>query len=104
MTPPKGQFAPEQAYAAFSRVRHRDNLHIVNYTHSQIHVSQHTEREMAHLQQHKLLELPLCLLKEMATDVKLVLLNVCNIKRKIEDIRVDDIINSANILSFNETY
>ena len=47
MTPPKEQFSPGQANVAFSQVRYRDNLHIGNYTHSQIHVSQPVERDMA---------------------------------------------------------
>ena len=40
----------------------------------------------------------------MPTEVKLVHLNVCNLKKKIEDIRVDDIMKRANILSLNETH
>ena len=84
MTPAKGQFAPGQAYLPFSQVRHRYDLHIVNYTCSQIHVSQHVEKEMAHLWQHKLPKLPSCLFEEMPTEVKLVHLNVCNLKKKLK--------------------
>ena len=103
MTPAKGQFAPGQAYV-FSQVRQRDKLHLVNYAHSQIHVSQHVEKEMAHLWQHTLPKLPSCLFEEMPTEVKLVHLNVCNLKKQIEDIKVDDIMKRANILSLNETH
>ena len=40
----------------------------------------------------------------MPTEIKLVHLNVCSLKNKIEDIRVDDIMKKANILSLNETH
>ena len=39
MCPSKGQFSAGQAYVAFSRVCELCKLHIVNYTHTQIHVS-----------------------------------------------------------------
>ena len=43
MTPAKGKFKPEGAYVAFSRMRTLEKLHIINYTQSQIHVSEHVE-------------------------------------------------------------
>ena len=53
-------------------VRYRDKLHIFNYTHSQIHVSQHVEKEMAlPAWQHTMPKVPSCLFEEMPTEVKL---------------------------------
>ena len=49
MTPAKGKFKPGEAYVAFSRVRTLDKLHLMNYTQSQIHVSEHVEEEMKRL-------------------------------------------------------
>ena len=42
---PKGKFKPGEAYVAFSRVKTLEKLHIINYTQSQIHVSEHVERD-----------------------------------------------------------
>ena len=49
MTHAKGKFRPGEAYVAFSRVRTLQKLHIINYTQSQIHVSEHVEKEMKRL-------------------------------------------------------
>ena len=46
MTCAKGKFKPGEAYVAFSRVKTLDKLHIINYTQSQIHVSEHVEKEV----------------------------------------------------------
>ena len=46
MTPAEGKFKPGEAYKAFGRVRTLEKLHIINYTQSQIHVSEHVENEM----------------------------------------------------------
>ena len=46
MTPAKVKFRPGEAYVAFSRVRTLQKLHIINYTQSQICVSEHVEKEM----------------------------------------------------------
>ena len=47
MTPAKGRFAAGQAYVAFSHVHQLQNLHIINYTRTQIRVSPHVDEEMA---------------------------------------------------------
>ena len=47
----KGKFKPGVAYVAFSRVRTLEKLHITNYTQSQIHVSEHVEKEMKRLRE-----------------------------------------------------
>ena len=49
MTHAKGKFKPGEAHVAFSRVKTHDKLHIINYTQSQIHVSEHVEKEMKRL-------------------------------------------------------
>ena len=49
MTPAKGKFKPGEAYEAFSRVKTLEKLHIINYTQSQIHVSEHVEKETKRL-------------------------------------------------------
>ena len=49
MTCSKGKFKPGEAYVAFSRVKTLEKLHIINYTQSQIHVSEHVEKEMRRL-------------------------------------------------------
>ena len=46
MTCAKGKFKPDEAYVAFSRVKTLEKLYIINYTQSQIHVSEHVEKEM----------------------------------------------------------
>ena len=59
---------------------------------------------MAHFWQHTLPMLSPCLFEEIPAEVRLVHLNVCNLKTKTEDIRVADIMNRANILLLNETH
>ena len=49
MTYAKGTFKPGEAYVAFSSVRTLEKLHIINYTQSQNHVSEHAEKEMKRL-------------------------------------------------------
>ena len=54
MTPAKGKFRPGEAYVAFSRVRTLKKLHIIKYTQSQMHVSEHVEKEMKRLRKKNL--------------------------------------------------
>ena len=49
MSPKKGKFSGGQAYVAFSRVRELAKLHIVNYSRTQIRVSEYAEEEMNRL-------------------------------------------------------
>ena len=67
-------------------------------------MSQHVEKEVATLWQQTLPMLPSCLFEVMRAEVKLIHLNVCNLKKKIKDVRVDDIMKRANMLSLNETH
>ena len=68
MTPAKGKFKPGEAYAAFSRVRTIEKLHIINYTQNQIHVSEHVEKEMEKLRKtlyHKCLQIYFIIFQEV---------------------------------------
>ena len=58
MTPAKGKFKPGEAYVAFGRVRTLEKLHIINYTQSQIHVSEHVEKETKRLRKDILPQMP----------------------------------------------
>ena len=58
MTHAKGKFKPGEAYVAFSRVKTLEKLHIINYTQSQIHVSEHVEKEMKRLRKNILPQMP----------------------------------------------
>ena len=58
ITPAKGKFKPGEAYLAFSRVGTLEKLHIINYTQSQMHVSEHVEKEMKRLRKNILPQIP----------------------------------------------
>ena len=58
MTCAKGRFKPGEAYVAFSTVKTLDKLHIINYTQSQIHVSEHVEKEVKKLRKNILPQMP----------------------------------------------
>ena len=63
MTCTKDKFKPGEAYVAFSRVKTLDKLHIINHTQSQIHVSEHVEKEMKRLRKNILPQMPSNLLQ-----------------------------------------
>ena len=104
MSPKKGRFSGGQAYVAFSRVRELCKLHIVNYSREQIRVAEHAEEEMHRLRQDTLV----CAFDNIFThgksDINILHLNVCNLKRKIVDIACDNLFQMANIVSINETH
>ena len=104
MTPAKGKFKPGEAYVAFSRVRTLERLHIINYTQSQIHVSEHVEKEMKRLGKNILPQIPSNLFHDIPGGLKILHLNIGNLKRKIEDIIDDDIFKNPHIISLNETH
>ena len=104
MTPAKGKFKPGEAYVAFSRVRTLEKLHIINYTQSQIHVSEHVEKEMKRLSKNILPQMPSSLFHDIPGGVKLLHINIGNFNRKIEDMKNDDIFQNADIISLNETH
>ena len=83
MTYAKGKFKPEEAYVAFSRVKTLEKLCIINYTQSQIHVSEHVEKEMKRLRKNILPQMPSNLFHDIPGGVKILHLNIGNLKRKI---------------------
>ena len=104
MTPAKGKFKPGEAHVAFSRVKTLEKLHIINYTWSQIHVSEHVEKEMKRLRKNILPQMSSNLFYDIPGGVKILHLNIGNLKRKIEDIKDDDIFKNSDIISLNETH
>ena len=104
MTHAKGKFKPGKAYVVFSRVKTLDTLHIINYIQSQIHVSEHVEKEMKRLRKNILPQMPSNLFQDIPGGVKILHLNIGNLKRKMEDIKDDDIVKSSHIISLNETH
>ena len=103
MTPAKGKFKPGQAYVAFSRVRTIDKLHIINYTGNQIHVSEHVEEAMKRLRKNTLPQMPSNLFQTVPGGLKLLHINIGNLKTKIADIKNDIILQNADIIALNET-
>ena len=76
MCPSKGQFSAGQAYVAFSRIHELCKLHIVNYTHTQIHVSPNVAKEMARLRKNVLPTMPPLLYNTISTDISIIHLNI----------------------------
>ena len=104
MTHVKGKFKPGEAYVAFSRVKTLDKLHIINYTQSQIHVSEHVEKRVKRLRKNILPQMPSNLFHDIPGDVKILHLNIGNLKRKMEDIKDNDILKNSHIISLNKTH
>ena len=104
MTCAKGKFKPGEAYVDFSRVKSLDKLHIINYTQSQNHMSEHVEKEMKRLRKNILPQMPSYLFHDIPDGVKILHLNIGNLKRKIEDIKGDDIFKNSHMISLNQTH
>ena len=104
MTSSKGHYSVSQAYIAFSRITQLVKLHIINYTRKQICVLQHAEQEMERLCQNTILPIPQCLFDLVQKEIYLLHLNIENLKSRLKDIEMDTIMNSANIISLNETH
>ena len=86
MTPSKGKYRSGQAYVTFSHVHEVSKLHIINYTCSQIHVCEYVAKEMEILRKNWLPEMPLSL-SDLHTDcLKMLHLNIGNIKVRLDDI------------------
>ena len=104
MTLAKGKFKPGEAYVAFSRVRTFEKLHIINCTQSQIHVSEHVEKEMKRLRKNILPQIPSNPFHGVPGGVKLLHINIGNFKWKIEDMKNDDIFQNSDMISLNKTH
>ena len=86
MTPSKGKYRSGQAYVAFSHVHEVSKLHIINYTHSQIHMCEYVAKEMERLRKNWLPEMPL-LWFDLHTDcLKMLHVDIGNIKVRLDDI------------------
>ena len=67
-------------------------------------MSEHVEKEMKKLRKNILPQMPSNLFHNFPGGVKLLHINTGNFKRKIEDMKNDDIFQNAGIISLNETY
>ena len=85
-------------------MRTLQKLHIINYTQSQIHVSEHVEKEMKRLRKNILPQMPSNLFHDVPGDVKLLHINIRNFNRKIEDMKNDHMFQDADIISSKETH
>ena len=66
-------------------------------------MSEHVEKEMKRLRQNILPQMPSNVFKDMPGGVKILHINIGNLKRKMEDIKDDDIVKKSHIISMNET-
>ena len=71
---------------------------------SQIHVSEHVEKEMKRLRKNILPQMPSNLFHDIPGGVKILHLHIGNLKRKMEDMKDDDILKNSHITSLNETH
>ena len=67
-------------------------------------MSEHVEKEMKRLRQNILPQMPSNLFHDIPGGVKILHLNIGNLKRKIEAIKDDDIFKNSHIISLNETH
>ena len=67
-------------------------------------MSEHVEKEMKSLGQDILPQMPSNVFTDMPGGVKILLINIGNLKRKMEDIKYDDIVKNAHIISVNESH
>ena len=67
-------------------------------------MSKHVEKEMKRLRKSILPQIPSNLFNDAPRGVKLLHLNIGNFKRKIEDMKHDDIFKNSNIISLNKTH
>ena len=67
-------------------------------------MSEHVEKEIQRLRKNILLQMPSNLFDDVLGGVKLLHINIGNFRRKIEDMKNDDIFQHADIISLNETH
>ena len=67
-------------------------------------MSEHVEKEMKRLRRKILPQMPSNLFHDIPGGVKILHLNIGNLKRKIEDIKDDDIFKNSHIISLNKTH
>ena len=67
-------------------------------------MSEHVEKEMKRLKKNILPQMPSNLFHDIPGGVEILHLNIGNLKRKIEDIKDDDILQNADIISLNKIH
>ena len=67
-------------------------------------MSEHVEKEMKRLRKNILPKMPSNLFHDIPGCVKILHLNIGNLKRKTEDIKDDDMFKNSSIISLNETH
>ena len=67
-------------------------------------MSEHVEKEIKRLRKNILPQMPSNLFHDIPGGVKILHLNIGNLKRKMVDIKDDDILKNSHIISLNETH
>ena len=67
-------------------------------------MSEHVEKDMRRLRKNILPQMPSNLFNDVPEGVKLLHLNIDNLKRKIEYIKDDDVFKNSDIILLNETH
>ena len=67
-------------------------------------MSEHVEEEMKRLRKNILPQMPSNLFHDIPRGVKILHLNTGNLKRKIKNVKDDDIFKNSHIISLNETH
>ena len=67
-------------------------------------MSEHVEKEMERLRKNILLQMPSNLFHNVPGGVKLLHINIRNLKTKIADMKNNDIFQNADIIALNETH
>ena len=67
-------------------------------------MSEHVEKEMERLRKNILPQMPSNVFKDMPRRCDILHINIGNLKRKMEDIKDDDIVKNSHIISLNETH
>ena len=67
-------------------------------------MSEHVEKDMKRLRKNILSQMPSNLFHDIPEGVKILHLNIGNLKRKMEDIKDDDILKNSQIISLNDGY
>ena len=81
----KGKYRSGQAYVTFSHVHNVSKLHIIS-THSPIHVCEYVAKEMERLRKCWMPEIPLSLFDLHTDSLKMLHLNIGNMKARLNDI------------------
>ena len=67
-------------------------------------MSEHVEKEMKRLRKNILPQMPSNLFHDIPGGVKILHLNIGNLKGEMEDIKDDNIFKNSDIISLNETH